>query len=237
MQQQKLDYNYRILREMDTENQQTAKVYKTKVKRLKEALNAHSTKYAKQNEKYKNENKALAQEYQSLTEQFEALQKRYRQAESVDRSKYLQVRQLNIDRVSTVAKKLLTACEIIYSQVLGKKWNAIPLPVSDKLGLAARKENEKAESTGPQSPSSNGAKTEVGRIQLQTKSKFTIEQIRGAIELIVNEFSFLVERRLKKRISNLPSEEQILYMADAILPALGITDQDDVEQLVSLFYK
>ena len=84
-----------------------------------------------------------------------------------------------------------------------------------------RKQTTAANNGEPSAPSSPKL-AETGQVQLQTKTKFTIEQIRGAVELIVNEFSFLVERRLKKRIANMPAEEQILYMADAILPALAL---------------
>jgi dynein regulatory complex protein 1 len=71
---EKLEYNYRVLRERDAENSATINHQKRQVSRQHDVLLGLKAKYAASEAKYAEENGKLTDEYKRITEQFKDLQ-------------------------------------------------------------------------------------------------------------------------------------------------------------------
>eukprot|EP01006_Ploeotia_vitrea_P045865 TRINITY_DN66974_c0_g1_i1.p1 TRINITY_DN66974_c0_g1~~TRINITY_DN66974_c0_g1_i1.p1 ORF type:complete len:730 (-),score=485.00 TRINITY_DN66974_c0_g1_i1:38-2206(-) len=240
---EKLDYNHRVLKERDAENKQTNNQAKEKVKRLKEALNAHAGRYHKQDAKYKAENNALTEEFRRATEQFKGLQNKYRQFERADRKKFREIWEMNEQNVMAVVDKVLAADKMIHEQILGLKWlppeiptdashPLHPLNANATLNQQQLLQEQQGDSRGTPSPREQ---PDSARIMMQ-QGQFSNDQMRQALVLIAEEATFLVDSKLKQRLSSLPEEQQSMYMADVILSVVGVTDREDLEELIALMY-
>jgi dynein regulatry complex protein 1 len=215
---EKLEYNHRVLREMDAENSQTVKQHKQKLKKLREQQNSHAAKYAKQEQKFKAENKELTEDYRRMTEQFKDLQRKFRHFERLDNEKYAQVFEMNESETMEHVHKTLKADQLIATQILGQHWQAPSIPSSQHLL-----------SNTFTSGNTSAEKTE--HVML-----YSNEQIRQALDMLCAEASFLVDQKTLDSIAQLPAEEQKLFTTDAVLSALGVADQEGLEDLVSMFY-
>ncbi len=103
---EKLEYNFRVLKERDTENRDTIANQKAKLKRSKEALMKVKERYQSQDEKFQQENDELKDDFMRITEQFKDLQRKFRHFESIDRKKYEEVWGMNEQRVMDVGHKV-----------------------------------------------------------------------------------------------------------------------------------
>ena len=74
--QEKLDYNYRVLVERDSENTNTIKQQKKKLTRMADTLSTLKARYAREEKRYKGENTELTDSYERITDQFKDLQAR-----------------------------------------------------------------------------------------------------------------------------------------------------------------
>ena len=74
--QEKLEYNFQVLRKRDEENTITKSQQKRKITRLQDVLTNLKIKLAKQEKQYKDDNQQLTEDYKRITEQFKELQKK-----------------------------------------------------------------------------------------------------------------------------------------------------------------
>lgn len=76
--QEKLEYNYQVLKKREEENGTILGAQKRKINRLADHLNLLRIKSAKQEKTFQQENTSLTDDYKHLTEQFKELQKKFR---------------------------------------------------------------------------------------------------------------------------------------------------------------
>ena len=127
--QEKLDYNYRVLVERDSENTNTIKQQKKKLTRMADILSNLKARYAREERRFKNENQELTEEYKRITEQFKDLQSKFQHFEVADTKRYRDVWQMNEEAVTDLMRKVLQADKIIHEQQLGLSW----LPPSEHI--------------------------------------------------------------------------------------------------------
>ena len=132
--QEKLDYNYRVLVERDSENTNTIKQQKKKLTRMADILSNLKARYAREERRFKNENQDLTEEYKRITEQFKDLQSKFQHFEVADTKRYRDVWQMNEEAVTDLMRKVLQADKIIHEQQLGLHW----FPPSEQLFVAGR---------------------------------------------------------------------------------------------------
>merc|ERR1719198_2025789 len=120
--QEKLDYNYRVLVERDSENTNTIKQQKKKLTRMADILSNLKARYAREERRFKNENQELTEEYKRITEQFKDLQSKFQHFEVADTKRYRDVWQMNEEIVTDLMRKVLQADKIIHEQQLGLNW-------------------------------------------------------------------------------------------------------------------
>merc|ERR1719171_725379 len=127
--QEKLDYNYRVLVERDSENTNTIKQQKKKLTRMADILSTLKARYAREERRFRTENQDLTEEYKRITEQFKDLQSKFQHFEVSDTKRYRDVWQMNEEAVTDLMRKVLQADKIIHEQQLGLSW----LPPSEHI--------------------------------------------------------------------------------------------------------
>ena len=224
--QEKLDYNYRVLVERDSENTTTIKQQKKKLTRLADHLSNIKQRYAREEKRFRIENQDLTEEYKRITEQFKDLQSKFQHFEVADTKRYRDVWQMNEEAVTDLMRKVLQADKIIHEQQLGLSW----LPPSEHIFHAS---GDGAGGASAARPGGEGG--EGGSEGPISRGQMDNENIKHMLELLCNEAGFLVEGKIQKLLEPLPPDEQNLLKIDSILKVLGVEGAADVEKLLSYF--
>ena len=223
--QEKLDYNYRVLVERDSENTNTIKTQKKKLTRMADMLSSLKQKYAREEKRFKEENADLTNEYKRITEQFKDLQSKFQHFEVADTKRYRDVWQMNEETVTDLMRKVLQADKIIHEQQLGLSW----FPPSEHIFQPGGESGAPGQRTAQSSGEGEGDSGPISRGQMDN------ENIKHMLELLCNEAGFLVEGKIQKLLEPLPPDEQNLMKIDSILKVLGVEGAGDVEKLLSYF--
>lgn len=239
---EKLEYNHAVLEERDQENKQTVEHHRQRLRRLKEALSSHKQRFYKQDGKFKSDNQELTEEYKRVTDQFKDLQRKFRHFEMVDHKKYREVWDMNEENVMETVRNVLTADEIIHTQILGMQY--VPPFATD----ASTQVDVKTVSSGQifnamgggghAAPDGEGlplAAGEQGAMLL--KGIYSTAQVKSVMNMLGGETSFLVDARVKESLRGLSEEESEMYRVDAILSSLGVEDREDLDELVGFFLR
>lgn len=120
--QEKLEYNYRVLQKRDEENSKTKSQQKRKITKLQDALTNLKNKLAKQIKQSSDENQQLSDDYKRITDMFTDLQLKSKHFLAVDLKKFYDIWIMNEEKCKEYANQLLNADKIIYEQQLGLKW-------------------------------------------------------------------------------------------------------------------
>lgn len=223
--QEKLDYNYRVLVERDSENTNTIKQQKKKLTRMADILSTLKARYAREERRFKQENADLTDEYKRITDQFRDLQNKFQHFEVADTKRYRDLWQMNEEIVTDLMRKVLQADKIIHEQQLGLSW----LPPSEHIFHAGGDAAAGARSGTGGTGDGDGESGPISRGQMDN------ENIKHMLELLCNEAGFLVEGKIQKLLDPLPEDEQNLLKIDSILKVLGVEGAADVEKLLSYF--
>ncbi|KXZ47783.1 hypothetical protein GPECTOR_33g665 [Gonium pectorale] len=218
---EKLEYNYRVLKEREKENSTTIESQKKKLSRQRDILSSLKQRYAETDRRYREENMRLTDEYKRITEQFKDLQSKFRHFEMVDIKKYKEVWGMKESEVAALVRQLLQADKVIHEQQLGWDWkppdDAVFTPVhnggaADNNSGAGGGEEEQDEDTAARAR------------EAELSERLHDARNWGALGLLCDEAGFLIDVKARNMIERLPKDEQGLVKAEAILRALGISD-------------
>lgn len=130
---EKLDYNYRVLTELDVEKNSELTRYKRRLTKLKDQLNHYTTKYNQMNTMDTKINNDLTEDYRRLTQKYKDLQAKFRHFEISDTNKFNDVWAMHEDEAKDIIDKLLKADMVLTEQQLGWKWKAPDMMIFNKM--------------------------------------------------------------------------------------------------------
>ncbi|XP_052085972.1 dynein regulatory complex protein 1-like [Mytilus californianus] len=252
--QEKLEYNYQVLRKREDENNITRSQQKRKITRLSDVLSGLKIKLAKQEKQYKDENTQLSDDYKRITEQFRDLQRKSRHFMQADAKKFHDVWCMNEEECKELAHGVLEADRIVFEHQLGLKYqtpdvafleNVGPLNIdeSKKSGVSAHQivQEVMSQTAGSQveEPKEDDDADSIPADRKPVKStllsKINANVIKSILELLCDESGYLVEQKLNKLLTPLEKDERSLMKLDAIFTALGIETEEDIHLLSSYF--
>jgi len=289
---EKLEYNFRVLSEKDTENEIAEGQQKEKIKELDRALTKVMGQYVAADRAFKAENTALTREYRRITRQYQDLQAKFGHFESADRSKFRQVWDMHEEEVAAMLQRTLAADRVVTEQLLGWEWKppvqelakpaaalasragtaAAAAAAAESRAAAARAEGGDGGSTPPFAaaegggsclgtaatqgshvvwadtaahPGDEGGDTEIegggavpgprpdSRLGRRRNAK-----VQVVSALLVQEASFLVDESTAAAAAEVGASEALItgILAEGILQAVGCETDEDVEELVDLFF-
>eukprot|EP00057_Strongylocentrotus_purpuratus_P030226 XP_781059.3 PREDICTED: dynein regulatory complex protein 1 [Strongylocentrotus purpuratus] len=258
--QEKLEYNFQVLKKRDEENTITKSQQKRKITRLQDVLNNLKVKLAKQEKQYKEENQGLADDYKRITEQFKELQKKSKHFQSTDTKKFHDIWLMNEEEARELSAKLMEQDRIVSEQQLGLPWQP-PADHSfmENVGpLTTEKSKKKPVSAHEvlMEVMSDGSYMEEGSVQESERGdggeegsprerpegdeeeaarRLSVQTVKQILELICDESGFLVEAKLNKLLAPLEKDERCLMKSYAIFAALGIETEEDIHKLAGYF--
>lgn len=211
--QEKLEYNFKILKKRDDENTITNSQQKRRLTRLQDTLNNLRSKTLKQEKMYEEEAISLKEDYRRLLQQYADFQKKKSHFEEADNRKFREVWKMNQEEVEELVTRIEAADQIITEQQLGQKYeNSRP---------------KKAEETAEESRSAmDYARSVLSDTQVNDT---TADKV---FKVLCQECKFLVEEKLSVLLKPLEENERRLIMIDAILAAINIDTEIELQQLI-----
>lgn len=260
---EKLDYNYRVLTELDVEKNAELSRYKRRLTRLKDQLNHFSSKYSQMNTLDAKTNNDLTDDYRRLTQKYKDLQAKFRHFEVADTQKFDEVWGMHEDEAKDLVDKLLKADKVISEQQLGWRWKPPDmLSLANKgVGVGASSAQSGDASVGGggslgggggvdggasvgdgdgtgtlNGGLSEGSREATTRQRVVSNTKVSGGRIRTVLKLLSQEAGFL-GLQLQQSLDDVPAGEAELSRAEAMLRALGVKNEEKVAQLIQYFFK
>ncbi|XP_072418920.1 dynein regulatory complex protein 1 isoform X1 [Chiloscyllium punctatum] len=141
--QEKLEYNFQVLKKRDEENTVTKSQQKRKITRLHDILNRLVGRLAKQEKMYREENQNLSDQYKRTVELYKDLQKKMRHFAAIDAKKFEGVWLMNEKEAKELVRKALDVDRIIHEQQLGLSWTSPDLCFMNNVGPIVCKAKKK----------------------------------------------------------------------------------------------
>lgn len=259
---EKLEYNFRVLTERDVENTATITQQKRKLARLKDSLSNLTQRYTQQDANDKHKNQELTEEYRRITKQYKDLQSKFRHFEIADNRRYREVWAMHEEELSETVQKVLSADRIIHEQQLGVEW-VDPMSIS-QVGGSSSTHKARGGMTSSISGTGPAATGSIGSAEINDQSivnsadgaadgfaqsqnvnggegtglagRIAAAKVKKMLSMLANEAGFLVDAKLRKALEDMDEDKGAVVRADALLKALGVETQADVEKLLAYFF-
>lgn len=237
---EQLDYDFRILQENEKEHEEKVKLQGKKKSHQRDILRNLRERYNEQDKRFEKQNQEITNEYKRIASSYRELQTRFRNVAYTDFNAFREVWNLNEKRLHDLVLKVLDADRIIRVQELGKE----PLEVDPdylKRWIIGTDEFEDLTKT-PQAPQEKKDETTKGPdLTSVFSNKALSEPLEHLRRMISDEVGFLVDERVKSVLGFDPSENldesTETIRLEVLFKELGISEPEDVEQLLSHFIK
>ncbi|KAF6103075.1 dynein regulatory complex subunit 1 [Phyllostomus discolor] len=241
--QEKLQYNYQVLKKRDEESTVIKSQQKRKINRLHDALNNLRLRYAKQIKQFQEDNQSLTSEYKRLVIQYKELQKSMRHFTLIDDEKFREIWLMNEEEAKDLISRAFNIDRIIHTHHLGLPWTAPDFwflknvgPISQRQRKSATRILEEVLMQTEEEEEEEEA-SEASESYLDLPKRVSAKTTRKILMLLCDESGFLIESKLLSLLLPLEKDECYLLRLDAIFSALGIENEDDLYKLVNFFLK
>ncbi|XP_062857238.1 dynein regulatory complex protein 1 [Trichomycterus rosablanca] len=246
--QEKLEYNFQVLKKREEENMITKSQQKRRITRLQDIVNNLKIKCANQEKQSNDENLSQTNDFKQAMQQYKDTQKKIRHFAAVDAKRFEEVWLMNEAEAKDLVHKALETDRLIHEQVLGLEWTSHPLAFMDRSGplqlqgqvgctahqvaaqvLGSEEEKEGTLKEETWAPDSYGG--------LENRTGVDQKTVKRLLELLCDNTGFLIESKLLKLLSPLEKNEQSLMKLDSIFSVLGIETEEDVYTMAEYFMK
>ncbi|XP_029588870.1 dynein regulatory complex protein 1 [Salmo trutta] len=132
--QEKLEYNFQVLKKRDEENTITKSQQKRKITRLQDVVNNLKIKCANQEKQSREENQNLTDDYTRIMQQYKHMQKKMRHFAAIDAKKFEEVWLMNEEEVKALVEKALDTDRLVHEQQLGLAWQRPSMAFMERCG-------------------------------------------------------------------------------------------------------
>ncbi|XP_023619219.1 dynein regulatory complex protein 1 [Myotis lucifugus] len=239
--QEKLEYNFQVLKKRDEESTMIKSQQKRKMNRLHDVLNNMRSKYAKQIKQFQEENQSLTSDYKRLVIQFKELQKAMRHFVIIDEEKFRDFWVMNEEEAKGLISRAFDVDRIIHTQHLGLPWTAPDFWFLKNVGPLFQQQQKSAtqilEEVLMQTEEEGSEADQELESYLDLPKQVSASTTRKILMLLCDESGFLIESKLLSLLQPLEKSECYLLRLDAIFSALGVESEDDLYKLVNFFLK
>ncbi|XP_031807273.1 dynein regulatory complex protein 1 isoform X2 [Sarcophilus harrisii] len=241
--QEKLEYNFQVLKKRDEENTIIKSQQKRRINRLHDVLNNLRMKMTKQIKQYQDENISLTADYKRIVTQFRDLQKTMRHFAIINDKQFYEIWIINEDEAKALMERALEADKIIQLQQLGLPWTRPDYWFMNNVGPISQVKKKSATElvqelllmAEEEAEESTKSKLKEEKSRLTLPKNLSAKTVKQILEIMCDESGFLIESKLLRLLRPLERNESCLLKLDSIFAALGIENEDDVYALVQFF--
>uniref|UniRef100_A0AAF6YU70 Dynein regulatory complex protein 1 n=1 Tax=Bos taurus TaxID=9913 RepID=A0AAF6YU70_BOVIN len=265
--QEKLEYNFQVLKKRDEESTVIKSQQKRKINRihstssvlrtpqavyskkkriysknLHDVLNNLRSKYNKQVKQFQEENQSLTSDYKRLVLQFKELQKAMRHFALIDDKRFREIWLMNEEEAKDLINRAFDVDRIISTHHLGLPWMAPDFWFLKNVGPISQQQQKSATQILEEvlmEAEKEGADEDSSESEtyLDLPKQVSARTTRKILMLLCDESGFLIESKLLSLLLPLEKNECYLLRLDAVFSALGIENEDDLYKLVNFFLK
>lgn len=258
--EEKLDFNTKVLNERASVNLKTGKMLKTRQQRYATIVREVKKAYHKELAEFHRKNLQYTSEFKKFTKQFKELQKKFERFEKSDNNRLKEIWEMNEKEAKEIVEKIMNADKVIHTQQLDIQWKPPSDPIFKQMGQGAAMGADNQSVQGAESNAMNGQSSSM--VQQQTTfgdsnnahshteidheaSQHTdhngdkaikYEKIKNVFKLLIDEAEYLIDERAFERCETANIKEQFSIKIDSIRKSLGIENMEDVQLLVDIFY-
>ena len=232
---EKLDYNYRVLTELDVEKNAELARYKKKLNKLKDQLNKFTSAYTELDTADQKMNNELTSDYRNLTRKYKDLQSKFRHFEVADTGRYDEMWAMHEDEAKDQVDQLLKADKLISEHMLGWSWRAPDMGALQTVLGRAGKPGVAEDSENDAAAVNVGALDTLDSVDSAMK-RIAAARIKAMLKLLASEAGFLLNPEVQESINQLNEREATFAQAENMLKALGIKSEDKLNSLVKYFF-
>ncbi|KAK7150871.1 hypothetical protein R3I93_011965 [Phoxinus phoxinus] len=235
--EEKLHYNFEVLKKREEENTILKSQMKRKIIRMQDVLNNLKSKCGNQEKQSKAENQSLSNDYARIKQQYRDMQKKARHFAALDAEHFEKLWLICEDEVKALAHRALETDRIIHEQQLGLPWVSPLVPFMERSGPIKQQTIRTATQTAADilQDDTRGHLLEESEGLENTGGGVNRRTVKRILELLCDEMGFLVESKLLKLLSHLEKNEQSLIKLDAIFSAIGIESEVDAYKMAEFF--
>ncbi|KAM7078267.1 dynein regulatory complex protein 1 [Molossus nigricans] len=240
--QEKLEYNFQVLKKRDEESTVIRSQQKRKINRLHDIVNHLRSKYAKQIKQFQEENQSLTSDYKRFVIQFKELQKAMRHFALTDDKKFQEIWLMNEEEAKDLINKAFDVDRIIHTHHMGLPWTAPDFWFLKNVGPISQQRQKSVtqileEVLMHTEEERAGEASSEPESYLDLPKQVSADTTRKILMLLCDESGFLIESKLLSLLLPLEKSERYLLRLDAMFSALGIESEDDLYKLVNFFLK
>ncbi|XP_015097023.2 dynein regulatory complex protein 1 [Vicugna pacos] len=237
--QEKLEYNFQVLKKRDAESTVIKSQQKRKTNRLHDVLINLRSKYNKQVKLFQEENRSLTSDYKRLVTQFKELQKAMRHFALIDDKQFREIWLMNEEEAKDLISRAFDVDRIIHMQHLGLPWTAPDFWFLRNVGPISQQQKSATHILEEvlMQAEEEGAEESESESYLDLPKQVSAKTTRKILMLLCDESGFLIEKKLLGLLLPLEKDECYMLRLDAIFSALGIENEDDLYKLVNFFLK
>ncbi len=127
--EEKLDFNFKVLTERHNVNQNTITGLKNKKRRQLESRRSVMIAFDQQNATAQNLNIKYTEEYKKFTKQFKELQNKFKRFVKSDDMRFNEIWTMNEAEVRELINKIIQADRVVHVQQLGMSWQPPTDPI------------------------------------------------------------------------------------------------------------
>ncbi len=243
---EKLDYNYRVLTELDVEKNAELARYKRRQNKLKAQLNSLVTRFTEMEAADTKTNNDLTEDYRTLTLKYKDLQAKFRHFEIADTTKYDEVWTMHEEEVKDLVDQLLKADKIITEQQLGYFWKSPDMHALQQilgrhggLGLGIPSQNKNEAQVGEDETLPEAATPGIPKEETQEEKNRKIAgfKVRAVLKVLASEAGFMINPQVQQSLDNMPTVDADISRAETMLKALGVKSEEKLNTLVNYFFR
>ncbi|XP_020943391.1 dynein regulatory complex protein 1 isoform X2 [Sus scrofa] len=225
--QEKLEYNFQVLKKRDEESTVIKSQQKRKINRLHDVLNNLRSKYNKQIKQFQEENQSLTSDYKRLVLQFKEMQKAMRHFALIDDKQFREIWLMNEEEAKELISRALDVDRIIHTHHLGLPWTAPDFWFLKNVGPISQQQHKSATQILEEvlmRAEEEGAEEAASETEsyLELPKQVSAKTTRRILMLLCDETGFLIESKLLSLLLPLEKNECYLLRLDALFSALGI---------------
>uniref|UniRef100_A0A8W4FBP8 Dynein regulatory complex protein 1 n=1 Tax=Sus scrofa TaxID=9823 RepID=A0A8W4FBP8_PIG len=233
--QEKLEYNFQVLKKRDEESTVIKSQQKRKINRLHDVLNNLRSKYNKQIKQFQEENQSLTSDYKRLVLQFKEMQKAMRHFALIDDKQFREIWLMNEEEAKELISRALDVDRIIHTHHLGLPWTAPDFWFLKNVGPISQQQHKSATQILEEvlmRAEEEGAEEAASETEsyLELPKQVSAKTTRRILMLLCDETGFLIESKLLSLLLPLEKNECYLLRLDALF-------SDDLYKLVHFFLK
>ena len=127
--EEKLDFNTKVLNERNTENIKTKEKLKVRVRNYLKVVRDIKQKHKEELLQYQRDNMKHTTELKRFTKQFKELQKKFERFEKSDNTRLKEIWEMNEKEARAIVEKIMHADKVIHTQQLDIPWK----PPADQI--------------------------------------------------------------------------------------------------------